>query len=95
VNAGSWAAVILAVATLVTAVTGLVALFRKQTALGTQQTALSGQVSDVHTLVNNQLDRQLTYNQQLAAALTGAGVAVPQQEPSTKPSEPKSRPSGA
>lgn len=78
-NAGSWAAVILAVATLVTAVTGLVALFRKQT-------ALSGQVSDVHTLVNNQLDRQLTYNQQLAAALTGAGVAVPEQEPSTKPS---------
>jgi hypothetical protein len=31
-------------------------------------------------LVNNQLDRQLKYNQELSAALIAAGVAVPQQE---------------
>jgi hypothetical protein len=37
-------------------------------------------VAGVHTLVNNQLDRQLQYNGQLAAALTAAGQDVPQQE---------------
>jgi hypothetical protein len=37
-------------------------------------------VKGVHRLVNNQLDRQLRYNQELAAALTLAGVAVPPQE---------------
>jgi hypothetical protein len=37
-------------------------------------------VTEVHMLVNNQLDRQLKYNQELAAALTLAGVAVPPQE---------------
>jgi hypothetical protein len=31
-------------------------------------------------LVNNQLDRQLLYNQQLAATLTEAGVVVPPQD---------------
>ena len=75
-NAGGWAAIIIALTGLVTAVTGLLALFRRQGQLGTQ-------VGQVHALVNNQLDRQLTYNQQLAAALTAAGVTVPQQEPSS------------
>jgi hypothetical protein len=37
-------------------------------------------VTKVHKLVNNQLDRQLTYNQQLAATLTKAGVPVPPQD---------------
>ena len=36
-------------------------------------------VTKVHRLVNNQLDRQLLYNQQLAAALTRGGLAVPPQ----------------
>jgi hypothetical protein len=43
-------------------------------------------VTKVHKLVNNQLDRQLTYNQQLAATLTKAGVPVPpQDEPAELP----------
>jgi len=42
-------------------------------------------VTKVHKLVNNQLDRQLTYNQQLAATLTKAGVPVPPQD---EPAEP-------
>jgi hypothetical protein len=41
-------------------------------------------VIKVHKLVNNQLDRQLRYNQELAATLTRAGVAVPPQEDSHK-----------
>jgi hypothetical protein len=32
-------------------------------------------------LVNNQLDRQLSYNGQLASALTDAGQPVPEQDP--------------
>jgi hypothetical protein len=36
-------------------------------------------VTEVHMLVNNQLDRQLKYNQELAAALTAAGQPVPPQ----------------
>jgi sensor domain CHASE-containing protein len=34
-------------------------------------------VKDVHSLVNNQLDRQLDRNAQLTRTLTGAGVDVP------------------
>jgi hypothetical protein len=34
-------------------------------------------VAGVHTLVNNQLDRQLDRNAQLTRTLTGAGVDVP------------------
>jgi uncharacterized iron-regulated membrane protein len=73
VNAAGLAAVIVAVAALVTAVTGLLALFRKQV-------QVVAQVREVHELVNHQLDRQLIYNQQLTAELTAAGVAVPEQE---------------
>jgi hypothetical protein len=36
-------------------------------------------VTEIHMLVNNQLDRQLKYNQELAAALTAAGQPVPPQ----------------
>jgi hypothetical protein len=39
-------------------------------------------VGEVHSLVNNQLDRQLTYNGKLAAALTAAGEPVPEQDKS-------------
>jgi hypothetical protein len=42
-------------------------------------------VRKVHKLVNNQLDRQLLYNQQLAATLTKAGVPVPPQEDGHSP----------
>jgi hypothetical protein len=38
-------------------------------------------VTEVHMLVNNQLDRQLRYNQQLSRALTASGTEVPVQEP--------------
>jgi hypothetical protein len=41
---------------------------------------VDSKVSDVHKLVNNQLDRQLKYNGQLAATLTASGVPVPAQE---------------
>jgi hypothetical protein len=37
-------------------------------------------VVKVHKLVNNQLDRQLRYNQELAATLVRAGVPVPPQD---------------
>jgi hypothetical protein len=37
-------------------------------------------VTKVHHLVNNQLDRQLRYNQELAATLTRAGIDVPPQD---------------
>jgi hypothetical protein len=37
-------------------------------------------VTKVHKLVNNQLDRQLRYNQELAAALVRAGLPVPPQD---------------
>lgn len=49
-------------------------------------------VGDVHglaqkteKLVNNQLDRQLRYNGQLAAALRVSGVPVPEQEAAPPP----------
>lgn len=41
---------------------------------------VDSKLSNVHALVNNQLDRQLRYNGQLAATLTENGVPVPQQE---------------
>jgi hypothetical protein len=37
-------------------------------------------VEKVHRLVNNQLDRQLRYNQQLAEAMRKAGIQVPPQD---------------
>jgi hypothetical protein len=36
-------------------------------------------IGKVHSLVNNQLDRQLRYNADLARALTDAGITVPDQ----------------
>jgi hypothetical protein len=60
-------ALIIALTGLVTAIGGILALY------------LQGRRT--HTLVNNQLDRQLIYNQQLAATLVKAGLAVPEQDP--------------
>jgi hypothetical protein len=59
---------------LIVALTGLI------TAIG-GILALLVQVRRVHQLVNNQLDRQLSYNGQLARALTSAGIPVPRQDP--------------
>jgi outer membrane murein-binding lipoprotein Lpp len=49
---------------------------------------VSGRVGEVHQLaakteklVNNQLDRQMIYNQQMAAALVANHIPVPEQEP--------------
>ncbi len=78
-------ALIVAVTGLVAAAGGIIALFRKQT-------AVSGQVKEVHALVNDQLDRQLTYSQQLTGALIAANVPVPEQE---RPGNEKSRESPA
>jgi hypothetical protein len=72
-TAASWAAICIAIASLISAGTGVVALFRR---VGT----VSTRVDEVHKLVNNQLDRQLVYSQQLTAALTEAGEPVPEQE---------------
>jgi hypothetical protein len=66
-------ALIVAVTGFVTAVAALIALFRRQG-------QVAAQVGEVHKLVNNQLDRQLVYNQRLAAALTAAGAPVPEQD---------------
>jgi MFS superfamily sulfate permease-like transporter len=81
-------ALIVAVTGLVSAVVGgvvaLVALFRKQAKVAEQVAGqvskVAGQVDEVHHLVNNQLDRQMIYNQQLTGALIAANVAVPEQE---------------
>ena len=66
-------ALIVAVTGLVAAVGGIIALFRKQGQIAVQ-------VSQVHQLVNDQLDRQLLYSQQLTGALIAANVPVPEQE---------------
>ena len=71
-------ALIVACTSLVTAVGGVIALFRR---VG----GVSARVGEVHTLVNNQLDRQLRYSQELTAALTRAGVTVPEQHQPGKP----------
>jgi hypothetical protein len=60
-------ALIIAVTGLITALGGILALY------------LQGRKT--HALVNNQLDRQLTYNGKLARALTAAGIPVPEQDP--------------
>ena len=67
----SAAALILAIAALITAAGGFITVLIK--------------IGAVHTLVNNQLDRQLRYSQELTAALTRAGVAVPEQHQPGKP----------
>lgn len=82
---GGATALIIALTGLVGAVGGIIALFVKAHATSVQVTQVHSQVTEVHSLVNNQLDRQLTYNQQLAAALTSAGVAVPPQDPPPSP----------
>lgn len=79
-------ALIVAITSLVSAIGGVIALFRR---VG----GVSDKVDTVHGLVNNQLDRQLKYNQQLAGALTAAGQAVPEQEePPSAASPASSRP---
>lgn len=76
----SLTALIVAITSLVTAIGSVIALFRKVGTVGGQVADVSGRVDTVHGLVNNQLDRQLKYNQQMAAALTRAGQPVPEQE---------------
>jgi hypothetical protein len=49
--------------------------------LKAQTTSVRSDVRDVHTLVNNQLDTQLTRNDQLTRTLTAAGVDVPARPP--------------
>jgi hypothetical protein len=49
--------------------------------------AVDDKVTKVHKAVNGQLDRQLTYNGQLAATLTASGVTVPPQDPPAPTSE--------
>jgi hypothetical protein len=45
--------------------------------LKAETAGVKSDVRDVHTLVNNQLDTQLTRNDQLTRSLTAAGVDVP------------------
>lgn len=78
-------ALIVALTGLIGAIGGIIALFVKARTTQAQVGQVQVQISDVHALVNNQLDRQLIYNQQLAAALTSAGVAVPPQDPPPSP----------
>lgn len=82
---GGATALIIALTGLIGAIGGIIALFVKARSTSAQVTQVKVMVGDVHALVNNQLDRQLTYNQQLAAALTSAGVAVPPQDPASSP----------
>lgn len=70
-------ALIVAVTGLIGAIGALIALFRKQEKTAGQ---ITGQIQQVHELVNNQLDRQLIYSQQLTGALIAANVPVPEQE---------------
>jgi len=77
-------ALIVALTGLVAAVGGIIALFRRQAQTAREMVV---KVEAVHVLaqkteklVNNQLDRQMIYNQQLTGALIAAGIAVPEQE---------------
>jgi hypothetical protein len=56
---------------------GLPALVKQLRELGDSMRDTKAAVGEVHTLVNNQLDRQLDRNEQLTKTLTAANVEVP------------------
>ena len=68
IDGAGWAAIIAAVAVLVTSITGLVVAFRTKRDLAV-----------VHTLVNAKSDNQLARIDQLADTLNDAGVTIPQR----------------
>jgi UPF0716 family protein affecting phage T7 exclusion len=68
---------ITAVSALVLAVTGLLGAWRGLLPLLRESRKQTQAIGEVHTLVNNQLDRQLVRNEQLTKALTAGGVDVP------------------
>jgi sensor domain CHASE-containing protein len=73
--------IITATSTVVVALTGLVAAVKGLIPLLRESRKQTAAIAQVHTLVNNQLDRQLDRNEKLTRTLTAAGVAVPPTMP--------------
>jgi len=88
------ASIILALASLVTAFTGLAAVLVKLRTVQAKVDATHKLGEKTEQLVNDQLDRQLRYSQQLTGALIGAHIQVPAQEqPASRPAS-ESGPAG-
>ena len=81
-SAADWGVLIPSVITMMTAA----ATWLRADAAARNSRKNEGAIQEVHVMVNNQLDRQLIYSQQLSKALVKGGVAVPQQD--KPPSEP-------
>jgi len=69
--------VVTAASAVIVAITGLVAAVKGLMPLLHEQRKATAAVAEVHDLVNDRLDRQITRNEQLTRALTAANVAVP------------------
>lgn len=71
--------IITAAAALILAATGLIAAVKGLIPLLHESRKQTKAIGEVHALVNNQLDAQLTRNDQLTRALTAGGVDVPER----------------
>jgi sensor domain CHASE-containing protein len=71
--------IITAASAFVLAVTGLLGTLKGLLPLVRESRKQTKAIGEVHALVNNQLDAQLTRNEQLTRALTAGGVDVPER----------------